>query len=439
MTVLRRAWLPALLCCLTLLIGWWSKYRCLADGAWTGAEEYVQWCYTDVFPLWSVERLNEGAVPYLDHPVEYPVLTGVQMWIGQQVVHAFQPESGARAFFQVTAVMNAAFSLVVLGLLALARLPNRRLLWWALAPPLAIYAFLNWDPLAVALLVGSILAHLRDRDLEAGVLAGLGVAAKLIPGIVIPLIVAARLAQGRRRDALRHALGAAGAWLVVNLPVALSAPEGWWRFFELNRERPANFDSLWYLVERVHGAPFEVSTINLVSALLLMGGWLVIAAVGMRRRDPSQWWALALPALCWFLITNKVYSPQYTLWILPLAALSLRHFSPYLGFVLADVMVFLIEFPFLGGVRGAAPAPSYELLAIALAIRAGMLLWIIVEATLDHDAGLTASAGVGPAQQEALHQMVPSAYQAALHHVGGEGAVGAREIVQFLARPDDMP
>ncbi|MPZ86510.1 MAG: DUF2029 domain-containing protein [Nitriliruptorales bacterium] len=393
MTVLRRAWLPTLLCCLTLLIGWWSKARCLGDGTWTGAEQYLQWCYTDVFPLWTVERLDEGAVPYFDHPVEYPVLTGLQMWLGQQVAQAFPPDLGARAFFHVTALMNAVLSLAVLGLLALAGLPARRRLWWALAPPLAVYAFLNWDPLAVALMVGAILAHLRDRDLEAGALAGLGVAAKLIPGVVIPLILAARLAQGRSQDALRHLFAAAGVWLVVNLPVAVLVPESWSRFFVLNRERPANFDSLWYLAEQVRGAAFPVAGINLASALLLLGGWLVIAAVGMRRRDPSEWWALALPALCWFLVTNKVYSPQYTLWILPLAALSLRRPAPYLGFVLADVTVYLVEFPFLGGLQGAAPAPTYGLLAVTLLMRAGMLLWIAVESTLDHDETLTAAAG----------------------------------------------
>jgi hypothetical protein len=39
------------------------------------AVQYTRACYTDVYALWFAERLHEGAVPYREHPVEYPVLT----------------------------------------------------------------------------------------------------------------------------------------------------------------------------------------------------------------------------------------------------------------------------------------------------------------------------------------------------------------------------
>jgi len=395
----RGSWystLAVLLCILTLLAGWWSKARCLNDGGWEAGEEYFAWCYTDIFPLWTAERLDVGAVPYLDHPVEYPVLTGAQMWVGQQVAEAFDPELRSRAFFHATAVSNALLSLGVLGLLAVAGVPARRLLWWPLAPALAVYAFLNWDPLAVLLLTAAVVAHLRDRDLAAGVAAGLGVAAKLIPGVVIPVIIAARLAQGRRRDALLHGAGATLAWLAVNLPVILVAPDGWLRFFTLNRERGANFDSLWYLAERVRGAAFSVSRLNLGSAALLLGLTAVIVVVGARRRDPSQWWSLALPILVAFVLTNKVYSPQYSLWLLPLAVLSLRNLAPYAAFLVSDLLLFLIEFPFLGGLTGGSPAPGYDLLAAALLVRAAVLVWLLVASTLGHDASLTARPPTSP-------------------------------------------
>jgi Glycosyltransferase family 87 len=392
----RRQRLVAVLavaaCCLTLAIGWWSKARCLADGDWTGGEEYLGWCYTDVFPLWWAELLSEGAVPYLDHPVEYPVLTGAQMWLGQQLAQLAEPGIRAQAFFTATAAVNAVLSLGVLGLLAAAGAPARRLWWWALAPALAVYAFLNWDPLAVVALTAAVALHVRGRDLGAGIAAGLGVAAKLIPGVLIPLVVAARLAQGRRRDALRHLVGAAAAWLAVNVPVLLAAPEGWSRFFTLNRERHANYDSLWYLVEQIRGEPFELSTLNALTATAFAATALLAVAVGARRRGPSQWWSLALPVLCALLLTNKVYSPQYTLWILPLAALSLRRLAPYAAFLVADLLLFLVEFPFLGGLGGYGPAPGYSLLAAALLVRAATLVWLLVESTLDHDPSLTAGA-----------------------------------------------
>src|SRR5688500_4239713 len=62
------------LTCLPLALHWVQKSPC-RDGAWADHIQYTRFCYTDVLALYYAERLNEGAVPYRDHAVEYPVLT----------------------------------------------------------------------------------------------------------------------------------------------------------------------------------------------------------------------------------------------------------------------------------------------------------------------------------------------------------------------------
>jgi uncharacterized membrane protein len=406
MAALRRAGVVVVaLCLLTLVAGWWSKARCLDDGTWSDDEQYLEWCYTDIFPLWFAERLSDGAVPYLDHPVEYPVLTGAQLWAGYQLVRPFPPEDRPVAFFHVTAALNALFCLGVLVLLAAAGLPRRRLLWWALTPTLAIHAFINWDALPVLLLTAAIVLHLRGRDLAAGVAAGLGTAAKLIPGVLVPVVVLARWAQGRRRDAVGHVAAALTTWVLVNLPIAVAAPAGWLRFFQLNRDRNADWDSLWFLAEEVRGSTLSPDLVNAGSALLLVIGAAVILAVGTRRRDPSQWWSLSLPLLVWFLLTNKVYSPQYSLWLIPLMALSLRGAAPFAAFLVADTLAFAIRFPYLAGVAGVdADTPGYPLYGVAILVRAAILLWILAESTLHHDPALTA----GPRRRTTLAEHLPT-------------------------------
>ena len=52
------------------------KWRCGIPAGLEG--QYLQLCYSDIPPLYFVERLHEGAVPYLDHPVEYPPLNLVR-------------------------------------------------------------------------------------------------------------------------------------------------------------------------------------------------------------------------------------------------------------------------------------------------------------------------------------------------------------------------
>ncbi|HWB72573.1 MAG TPA: glycosyltransferase 87 family protein [Egibacteraceae bacterium] len=372
-----RRWAAVSLVCLaTVLVGWWSKARCL-DGGWTAGEQYLEWCYTDVYPLWYAERLDAGAVPYLDHPVEYPVLTGAQMWAAAQAAQRFPPPARARVFYHVTAALGAVFAVGVLALLGWAGLGPARAAWWAAAPTLAAYAFLNWDPAAVFLLTLAVVLHLRGHDGWAGVAAGLGAAAKLFPAVVVPVVVAARLAQRAPRAALAHMAAAAASWTLVNLPVAMLAWEGWWHFFALNRARPANWDSLWYFAGRVLGLRVSLPALNLWSAVLLLTGAAVIVAVGTRKSPPERWWRLVLPLLCWFLLVNKVYSPQYSLWLLPLMALALPRAAPFAAFLAADLMVFATEFPFLAGVDQGTAAPGYGVLAFALLARAGVLAWVV--------------------------------------------------------------
>jgi hypothetical protein len=200
------------------------------------------------------------------------------------------------------------------------------------------------------------------------------------------------------------------------VPVFLAAPEGFMRFWRFNSERSANFDSLWYLVEQVRGTPFPVPTLNLLSAGTLGLIAIVVLAVGTRRRPPEEWWSLALPLACAFLLTNKVYSPQYTLWVIPLAALSLRYAAPFLAFLVADLALFLIEFPFLGGLAGTRLGPSFTVFAVALLARATTLVWILVASTLDHDPSLTARARPeAPRPEDRITAYEPSRLGASSH------------------------
>ena len=86
------------------------KWRCGIPAGLEG--QYLQLCYSDIPPLYFVERLHEGAVPYLDHPVEYPPLTGLWMWL------AALPSTTVGQFMGWTSALLVASGGVVGGLLA---------------------------------------------------------------------------------------------------------------------------------------------------------------------------------------------------------------------------------------------------------------------------------------------------------------------------------
>ncbi|NWN13312.1 hypothetical protein GY655_26535, partial [Escherichia coli] len=81
--------------------------------------------------------------------------------------------------------------------------------------------------------------------------AGLGVAAKLLPIVMLPLLVlSAFLEHGRSwwQRVVRTGwvkLAAIGAWLAVNLPIALLAPHNWSEFYLFSQSRNGTAAATW--------------------------------------------------------------------------------------------------------------------------------------------------------------------------------------------------
>ncbi|HZD98882.1 MAG TPA: hypothetical protein VE132_12090, partial [Micromonosporaceae bacterium] len=88
----RRFWVVAriviALTCFTLMLHWAEKSDC-SNGNWVNLSQYRHACYTDVVALYNSEGLSQGKIPYVQSPVEYPVLTGAFMGLIGLPVHAY--------------------------------------------------------------------------------------------------------------------------------------------------------------------------------------------------------------------------------------------------------------------------------------------------------------------------------------------------------------
>ena len=324
---------------LSLALAFTVKARCGVPSSLEG--EYLGWCYSDIPALFYSERLDQGAVPYLDHPVEYPVLTGAQMGLTGAMA------ADGRGFLIANALLLAAAALATAALLA-REVGWPRALAFAGAPTLAISAFVNWDLLAVLLATAGLVAHRRAADTASGALLGLGAAAKLYPGLFVPIVALAAWRIRGRRAGIAAATAAVGAWALVNLPVLLAAPSGWWEFFRLSRERPADWDALSNVATHVTGLAPSTAALNAVSGVAFAIGAVAVVAHAVRRDPPERWHLAALPVLTWFLLTSKVYSPQFSLWLLPLLALAFPGWTWWGAFAVTDVAVTVTRFPYLG-------------------------------------------------------------------------------------------
>jgi uncharacterized membrane protein len=230
----------------------------------------------------------------------------------------------------------------------------------ALSPLIAVHAFTNFDTLAVALAAGGMLAWARGRPTTSGVLFGLGAAAKLYPLFILGPLLVLCLRTGKMGPWWRALAGAAVAWSVVNLPIALLYPQGWWEFFRLNSMRPADHDSIYNAISVFTGwAGFDgplysgesPHKLNLISLGLFAVICLAVAAIGLTAPTRPRLASLVFLIVAAFLLTNKVWSPQYSLWLVPLAVLALPRWLPLLLWMGVDAYLW---YPRMGYFLGLA-------------------------------------------------------------------------------------
>ncbi|SFL61563.1 glycosyltransferase family 87 protein [Geodermatophilus ruber] len=358
-------WTPLRVCLLfttaVLALAWFKQVPC-ADGNWAGSVQYTHFCYSDAVPLFGIYDLGSGALPYLDARVEYPVLTGGLMALAAAIARGYDGVAAATgllpavppvlSFYVVTCLLLSMCALLVIrAVLALAGRRPWDAAMVALSPLLLVHAFTNWDVFAVALTTLGLWAWARQRPVLAGVLLGLGVAAKLYPVLVLGALFLLCLRAGRLRAWLRTALAAGAAWLVVDLPVALAAPDNWSWFFAFSRERAANPESIWNMLLTATDfgildgplargeAPAVLNAVVAVLLVLFAGGvgWLVLAAP-VRPRVPQ----IAFLLLAAFLLLNKVWSPQFSLWLLPLLVLARPRWRSLLLWQATEVLVWVL-------------------------------------------------------------------------------------------------
>ncbi|MCH0538788.1 DUF2029 domain-containing protein [Streptomyces sp. MUM 203J] len=331
-------------------LGMVQKLPCY-EWAWFrgAASQYTHACYSDIPHLFVGRGFADGLIPYFDRfpgdmqYLEYPVLTGLFMQVA-----AWLTPGGSDLQFreQMYWMANAGMLLVCTAVIAVcvARTHRRRpwdALLMALAPAFALTATINWDLLALALTAAAMLMWSRGRALAFGVLLGLATAAKLYPVLLLGPVLVLCWRAWKWREFTLALLGAAGAWLAVNLPVMLLAPDGWKRFYVFSQERTIDFGSVWLVITQRFGVGIDVEAVNRYATLLMLLACAGIAALALAAPRRPRFAQLAFLVVAAFILTNKVYSPQYVLWLIPLAALARPRWRDFLIWQACEVAYFL--------------------------------------------------------------------------------------------------
>jgi uncharacterized membrane protein len=392
---------------LTFALGMVQKGNCYED-TWTdGTARYTHMCYSDLPYLYTGRGFAELAWPYDDdtevrgrYPevMEYPV--GISYWAyaTARVTHLLtgspdlseriqRPTSELygnpdvqreiRAFVIVNALGFAVLVLLSAWLLAGV---DRRRPWdaamFAASPALALTALVNWDLLPVVLVAGAAWAWARDRPVLTGVLIGLGAATKLYPLFLLGAVLVICLCDKRVRDFIVTTAAAVAAWVLANAPAFLSGADEWKVFWTFNSDRGADLGSVWLVIGQATDG-VDVATINTWS-WLLFGAWCVgVFVLGVLAPETPRFAQLGFLIVAGFLLVNKVYSPQYVLWLLPLAVLARPRWRDQVVWQATEVLYFASVWWYLGGFLAPGGGGDAGFYWVAIAVRVAGELYLV--------------------------------------------------------------
>jgi uncharacterized membrane protein len=375
-----RFWTPArvvlLLICAMLSFHWMQKAPC-RDAAWVDMKQYKYFCYTDVLALYYAEGLNEGQVPYADHPVEYPVLTGALMGVLGLPVHNLHQkgivDNEGQTFYDLNAIVLGAFGIAAVAAIIAVR---RRRPWdaalFALAPALFVSATVNWDLFTVGLAAIAMTYWAKRKPVLAGLFLGLATAAKFYPVLILGALLVLSLRTGKWREFFVTLGTGVATWLVINVPIAWLYWDSWVKFWDFNQQRGIDWGTLWYIGAHFprgsgqYGFPFfqnldldpQHATLNILYLGLFLICCVGILILGLTAKKEPRLAQLAFLIVAAFLITGKVWSQQYVLWLLPLAILARPKWGAFLAWQVAEVLYFVSFYGELMGASGRQVFPE---------------------------------------------------------------------------------
>lgn len=350
----RRSWwsplrVVVLLAILASALGAAIDSPCSTKAWGEGSDTFSRGCYTDIVSLYWLWGIDEGVLPYVEDPantgyeeIAYPVLTGAVMYVlGVPISDAWTPETRAQAYYAINAILIALLLAVAVWATALT---VRRRPWdaamVAVAPGMILASTINWDLWAVAATALALLAWARRYPVLAGLLLGLGASFKLYPVLLLGPLLVLCLRAGRLRYWYLTLGGAVMMWLAANVPIMVSRYDGWAAFYRFSSERGADFGSAWLVLRDAFNIDPPIDQLNLwgaaALAVLSAGIGLLILMAPQRPRLHQ----VAFLTVVAFVLTNKVYSPQFVVWLIPLAVLARPRWRDFLWWQAAEVIYF---------------------------------------------------------------------------------------------------
>lgn len=293
-----------------------AKFSHCADTGWATPDQYVHACYSDLPALFEARGLSTQQWPFAsdDNSVEYPVITAMVMYVTSFAANSPVSYFNVNIFFLIL--------LFIATVVLVRRIRPEFAYLVPVAPAMIASLFINWDLWAIATMLLAIYWFDRKQYLGSAALIGLSISTKFLPVFLLIPIAFILWRENKVKELLKFVAVTLGTWLVINLPFALTTPTGWWRFYKLNLERGPDWGSIWLALQQL-GINF--TNLNYLSILLLLIALTTIAVLLFELKHTPTLASVAFFVLASVMLASKVYSPQYVLWLTPLAVIALTN------------------------------------------------------------------------------------------------------------------
>ena len=293
-----------------------AKFSHCANTGWATPDQYVHACYSDLPALFEARGLSTNQWPFAsdDNSVEYPVITAMVMYVTSFAANSPVSYFNISIFFLIL--------LFIATVLIVRKIRPEFAYLVPVAPAMIASLFINWDLWAIATMMLAIYWFDRKQFTYSALLMGLSISTKFLPIFLLIPIVFIFWRENKIKEAVKYIAIAFGTWLAINLPFAVTTPTGWWRFYKLNLERGPDWGSFWLALQQLG---INLTNLNYLSILLLLIALTTIAILLFEIKYTPTLASVSFFVLASVMLASKVYSPQYVLWLTPLAVIALTN------------------------------------------------------------------------------------------------------------------
>ena len=293
-----------------------AKFSQCENSGWATPDQYIHACYSDLPALYGSRGLDTNSWPYSsdDNSVEYPVITAMVMYATSFAAKSPASYFNVNIFFLIL--------LFIATLIVVRKIRPEFAYLSAIAPAMIASLFINWDLWGIATMMLAIYWFDRKQYLYSALILSLSISTKFLPIFLLIPIAFILWRDTKLKELVKYVAVVAATWLAINAPFALTTPTGWWRFFKLNLERGADWGSIWLALQQLG---ISLTNLNYLSILVLLIALTSVAIVLFELKYTPTLASIAFIVMAAVMVASKVYSPQFVLWLTPLAVIALTN------------------------------------------------------------------------------------------------------------------